>query len=88
MSSDLVEREPVLGVDNEHTPDEIGEAVRQREILFVVECVQRGRAGLRSLEEGAIATVGPTGRIEGEAPRGERKEADAERPDVRAEAIL
>lgn len=42
MGSDLVEREPVLGVDNEHTLDEIGEAVRQREIYFVIECAQRG----------------------------------------------
>ena len=52
MGSDLVERESVLGVDNEHTLDKTGEAVRQREILVGVECTQCGRAGVRSLEEG------------------------------------
>ena len=88
MGSDLIEREPVLGVDNKHTLDETGETVRQREISTVIECAQRGRAGVRSLEEGAIAAIGPTGLIEGEAPRGGRKEADAERPDIRAEAIF
>jgi hypothetical protein len=88
MGSDLVERESVLGVDNEHTLDKTGEAVRQREILVGVECTQCGRAGVRSLEEGAIATVGLTGLIKGKAPRRGRKEADAERPDIRAEAIF